>query len=215
MLVNQRTCTSTNTNENSKHTHCRVPNRLAQHDWWAGGSTLLQVGQLYPAQILLYLYLRFNFYCICIWICFLIVFVFYQEQLPFVTNGVKNYSSCQHIFTTSWQIGPKIFNFDFHFLGRIPQRKAFTSIFCRQDIWTRNFLLLLFFSSIFEQWTKYFGRQDIWTRNWGRDRCLWSRTAVNRAEFAGGKMLLLTIVKKALFCFESVVAKSAATSFNW
>ena len=148
--VNQRTCTSTNTNENSKHTHCRVPNRLAQHDWWAGGSTLLQVRQLHPAQIFLYLYLRFNFYYICIWICFLTVFVFCQEQLPFVTKGVKNYSSCQHILTTtSWHIGPKIFNFDFHFLGRIPQRKAFTSIFCRQDIWTRNFLLLLFLSAVY------------------------------------------------------------------
>ena len=47
-----------------------------------------------------------------------------------------------------------------------------------------------------------------------RDRCFWSRTAVNQAEFVGGKMLLLTMVKKALFCFESIVAKSAATSFN-
>ena len=142
------------------------------------------------SNLFVYLYLRFNFYYICIWICFLTVFVFCQEQLPFVTNGVKNYSSCQHIFTTSWQIGPKIFNFDFHFLGRIPQRRAFTSIFCRQVIWTSNFLLFassLFISSIFEQWTKYFGRQDIWTRNWGRERCLWSRTAVNRAEFAGEK----------------------------
>ena len=102
------------------------------------------------SNLFVYLYLRFNFYYICIWICFLTVFVFCQEQLPFVTNGVKNYFSCQHILTTtSWHIGPKIFNFDFHFLGRIPQRKAFTSIFCRQDIWTRNFLLLLFLSAVY------------------------------------------------------------------
>ena len=104
-------------------------------------------GQLHPTVQLK----SISIFCFVISVFVIVfVFVFCQEQLPFVTNGVKNCSSCQHILiTTSWHIGPKIFNFDFHFLGRIPQRKAFTSIFCRQDIWTRNFLLLLFLSAVY------------------------------------------------------------------